>query len=103
MSPSVRRSAEAASATTPDCGQMGPNSSASRTPVQGAAGSGARKRRAPVEAPYGMPRNTSVPLGAAEPRTAPADVTTTGSAISSLLGVLPRAVPRRARFDRTLR
>ena len=61
-----------------DCGQLGANSVASRTPFQSAGGRGARHRRGPVGgAAYGSPRNAKPP-DTATPRTAPPSTTTTG-------------------------
>src|SRR5215213_7402885 len=64
------------SASARRCG-VGAWSSASRTPVQAARGSGARNRRSPDGgSAYGMPRKAADP-GRQRPRTEPAGVSTT--------------------------
>src|SRR3954453_991089 len=59
------------------CGARGPNSSASRTPVQGCTGCGALNRYLAVSSPYGMPLKTLIPSRMA-PRTFPLLRPTTG-------------------------
>src|SRR5450756_547533 len=62
------------------CGADGPNSSASRMPSQGSAGTGAWNRRGPSGGlANGMPRKTAMPFSRC-PLTRPALVETSGSA-----------------------
>src|SRR5438552_16202907 len=78
-------------------GAIGPNSTASRTPVHDSTGSGGAKRLGPsVGAAYGTPRNSRTP-SAARPRTGPAVVVTTGTTG----GVTPRELCRIGRMAPT--
>src|SRR5580704_9559833 len=66
------------------CGQLSPYCRASRTPLQGAAGRGGRKRAVPpVGAPYGTPRKRRTPF-CSSPRTDPKLVLITGSGAAGL-------------------
>ena len=67
------------SETERSCGHALPNSTARRTPAQGAAGSGACQRKSPIgAAAYGMPRKIAI-VSLATPSTAPAAVVTRGT------------------------
>src|SRR5262249_36822837 len=66
------------------CGDRGPNSNASRTPVHGSGAMGGRKRRAPaVDAPWGTYLNAWM-RSTSSPRTLPSDVVTTGPGVDAV-------------------